>query len=70
MSSEDIRLCAQNLLTISGSIAINIIEGPMYPSSNKKENLHFDHERDIHTSSKKYEENSDGHNLDLLIIWN
>lgn len=40
------------------------------PIINKKENLHFDHERDIHTSSEKYEENSDGHNLDLLIVWN
>lgn len=46
---------------------VNIIEGPVW-SSKKKENLHFDIDKDIHRSFKNQEENAYRHDLDLLII--
>ena len=34
-----------------------------------KDYLHFDNEKDIHTSSKNYEDYEYGHDTNLLIIW-
>ena len=63
---EQTGLFAQNLLTILCSI-VNIIKGGLY-DLNKKENLHSDDEYYSHISSKNYEGNGSGLDLDLLMI--
>lgn len=54
------------MLTMLGSI-VNMIRRAICPL-NKRENVHFDNEQDIHMTSENSEANRDGHNLDLLII--
>ena len=45
---------------------IGLRAGKRIWSIDKKENLHFDNEWNIHISSEICEENDYGHNLDLL----
>ena len=48
---------------------VNIVwEGPYDPFDNQHKNLHFHNEKDIHMSSKIYEESVCGLVLDLLTI--
>ena len=55
------------MITILGSVVV-IIEGAVMVCLNEHENLHFDDEHDIHTSSKVYEESDKGLDLDLPTI--
>ena len=43
-------------------------EGDLHDKIYKSENLHFDNEHDIQSSSENYEENGYGHDLNVLII--
>ena len=61
MCSKQIGLHAQYTISILGLIA-NIVEGN-YMAVDKRENLHFENEWDIHRSSKNYEES--GYSLQL-----
>ena len=56
------------MLTTVNSI-VNIIggRGPIRPLS-KYDNLHFENEDDLHLSSKKFEANDYGHDLEVLTI--
>jgi hypothetical protein len=65
--SKEIRLCAQNMLTILNSI-VNLIREDLY--DHWHENLHFDNEWDSHSSSENYEANIYRKDLELLINLN
>ena len=66
MCIQELGLHASHLFTILGSI-VNII-GRHIRSFSKKENLHFDYEKNVHMSSNIYDGYGYGHDLDLLII--
>ena len=66
--SKEIGLCAQNTLTIRGSV-VNMIEGGiLYDHLYEYENLHFDSDQNILIGSKHHEANGYKHNLDLLNV--
>lgn len=66
MCWKEIGLWAQNVLIILGSRG-NLVKGPIWPLT-EHGNLHLDCGWDIHASSKIFEANGCGHDLDLLIV--
>ena len=65
MCSQEIGLHAQNMLTILYSIVHMIVGTNMITNDHK--NFQIDYEEDIHGSSKHYEANGYGHNLDMPV---
>ena len=63
MCLKEIGLCAQNMLTILSSVVNNTRGGHIEPL-HEHENLCFDYGQDIHISSKNYEANGSGHDVD------
>ena len=66
MCSKETGLHGQNVVIILGSISNIIAEVPIGPL-NKHENLQFDN-KDMKTSSDKYEEGGYGLDVDMLTI--
>ena len=60
MCLNEIGLHAHNLLSIVGSIVINIRAGTYMGIFDELEDLRFDNVQDIHISSEDHEENSFG----------
>ena len=60
MCLEEVGLRAQNMLTILSS-TINLIRETYTTTEWTQENLHFDNNQDIHTSSENCEANGYGH---------
>jgi hypothetical protein len=66
MCSKEIGLHAQNALTILDSTVTMIRETYMTICEHK--NRHFHNEEEIHMSSKNYEADGFGHDLNSLIV--
>ena len=67
MCSKEIELHAHNMLIILGAIVGTIGGGDIRPNI-EHENLHFDNEEDVDTSSENYEESDCDLDLNLLTI--